>query len=389
MLVRRRATNEKTGCPPMSRKVAVRSRLRLDEVEGLLSQVQPRALPTATSLWLARDIGPGFFVEARIVGLIATAAANGGVEVIDWVGRETTGWKERFGQTISGLAATAYCNDIRTVGRRLLNLDFGGVREEINLREGLAEASSTLRSRVSTYCAFDDDRMRRPPLAFAASVKRESFRDAFERRMDLLGHDAFAEGPERARSERAVADFVFELFQNTSEHGALGQDGQVLRGFRFLQVRRHIANSLDQLLDRAKGFPQLQEHLQATCGGARGSIRLCEISIGDRGLGVVERLVSTRPALAPRAETWQQRCRFVNDIVREALSSKVAIAGAGHGLDNVLTSLQPIGGFLTLRTGDLWLWGGPRARVVGLKPVLREPSPRIVGTHYSVLFRLA
>jgi hypothetical protein len=374
-------------------RIEVRAKPTLDAIERQLGSLSLLDEEAPVSVWLSREMGPKFFVEGRVVALLLSAARRNSLQVIDWTGTDLGEWRTHFEQTLAGVAAAAYSPDVKTAAGQLLNIDFVQLKAAIELKGGMLETDARPGSRVFTLCAFDVESVRRPPLVLATAITKADFQTELYQRIHAQDFVAKNDVPDRPRkAESALADFVFELFQNTHEHGCLSRDHRFLRGLRFLQIKRHIAGSKRDLLLRAQGFTELADFLNRSVSSASRDIKFCEIGVGDQGVGIMDRLVATRPELAREVETWQGRCRFINEIVRRSLSSKLGIAGAGHGIENVLTDIRDLEGFVTVRTGDTWLFyaGTPsdRRKKPTLLPVGSGAWPRVSGTHVSILFPL-
>ena len=114
-------------------------------------------------------------------------------------------------------------------------------------------AEPTKEGRSLTYCAFDEN-VRQQPLNLASIRSKSQFCPEFVRRLNTTfskdgGYpDLFRQSP-----EKCLAEFVYELYQNSFEHGCWSKENRLISGLRLLHVRRHIAHSKAELVSRAKG----------------------------------------------------------------------------------------------------------------------------------------
>lgn len=371
----------------MAMKIEIMKRPKLPDIEALISKLASTQ-ESQLEVWLARDMGSAFFVESRMVALLASAARKGTVSIVDWAGGDIDGWRERFTSELCGVAALGYSSGISTSKKEPIPASVTELKASIEERGGMAEQNSGGRS--LTYCAFDE-KVRQQPLDLASIRTKSKFCSEFVRRLNTAFHtdgthpDLFRQSP-----EKCLAEFVYELYQNSFEHGCLSKDNQLIRGLRLLHVKRHIAHSKAELLSRAEGFKELQEYF-SDISGDRGASRFYEVAISDQGLGIVDRFVATRAEYADLSQSYDSRINLINEIMDKALSSKINQPGAGHGLRKSILAIRELGGFVSVRSGDLWLHSSPTTEVSNsdlqiLKPVkpIKQVS-RVEGTHFNIL----
>jgi len=373
----------------MAINLEVRKRPKLPDIENLIAQLA-NTEAKASEVWLARDIGSAFFVESRIVALLASAARMGTVSVVDWVGKDIKGWHERFTSELCGLAALAYSSGISTSRKEPIPGSIAELKCSIEEHEGVVEKSEGGRS--LTYCAFDEN-VRQQPLNLAAVRNKSQFCSEFVRRLRTAfekdgGHpDLFRQSPEISLSE-----FVYELYQNSFEHGCWSRENRLISGLRLLHVKRHIAHSKAELVARAKGFKELHQYFTGITG-ERGASRFYEVAISDQGLGILDRFVATRPEFSELNKGYDSRIRLINEIMDKALSSKINQPGAGHGLRKAILAVHELGGFVSVRTGDLWLYSSATRKLKDTEPYLLTPVKtdrqvnRVEGTHFNILIQ--
>ena len=178
-------------------------------------------------------------------------------------------------------------------------------------------------------------------------------------------------------------------FRTLSNTAVLDRQNSIVRGLRYVRLKKHIATNRADFLHRAEGYPELQAYL-STRVPAQGSFKFYEIAIGDQGLGIIGRFLSTRPDFN-NPTTSSERASLVNQIIDQALSSKRGRSGAGYGLRNALRAVRELDGFLSLRTDALWLhWSPSASEALRLTPVSgMSELAHVQGTHFSMLFPFA
>jgi hypothetical protein len=363
-------------------RLTVNRRSTLSEIEELLSRLAA-SHAEEVEVWLPRDIGTTIFIESRVTALIATAARNRRLRIIDWIQSGREGHEKRFGCQVEGIAALQYANEIRNAQQGEVPIRLDRVQDRLESQEGIAEDDPN--GRTMTYCAFDQD-VSQQPLAFARVRNKAEFGTQFIKRFKRAFQKdrvVFTTAPDTPIHR--LSDFVYELFENTFSHGSLDRNGKVMPGFRFFRLQRHVAVSREQLSSRAEGFPELQEYFERVAE-PQGTSKFYEISISDHGLGIVDRFVASRPDYRFQSDADDERLR---EIIDKALSSKLHQAGAGHGIGRALKAISDLKGFVSLRLGDIWLCGGSTigAGETGAHGLVRVRSglAKVAGTHFNVI----
>lgn len=163
--------------------------------------------------------------------------------------------------------------------------------------------------------------------------------------LDLLaGHQFRADLQSSFSKPKALAIIVAELFENTHLHGRLDLD------------RRPVGpNSVRGLVVKRMSL-KLPPRRGTRDGSAGSTVAALELSIFDAGIGYFSSF--TREALEPTTELkheWKvlHNCleRHYNPEVPDQRSSH-----RGMGLNEVLRSLQSLGGSLEIRTGRLFAY---------------------------------
>jgi hypothetical protein len=144
---------------------------------------------------------------------------------------------------------------------------------------------------------------------------------------------------------RAIADIVFELFQNTHDWARTNFDGtRISRSIRIIHIRMYPNDATPP-----NGcIPLLSQYIKRRHSTCRGFL---EISILDAGPGMAQRLterpISTIPSLDEEYGIVK-RCLTLHE-------TSTGDSRRGVGLHAVLRAIDATGGFFRLRTGRLSL----------------------------------
>jgi hypothetical protein len=319
--------------------------------------IQCRGLPSddPVILLLPRQVHSNLFVDLSIARLITTLARRPGRLVVrdyqkSWLDPVT---KERFLTQIDGLAALVHCSQERSA--RLENLSNEVVPssflEEVQsrlLKTALVEEGDTGPSR--TYSAVDPDF----PVPRELAMSSEGF-IAFQREiksaLKQFGSSSTPTYQRRQTYEEALYRAVFEIFQNTYEHGRKGTSGEIVRGLRYVRFRSHIGISATQLASRTDAFEPLTNYFKRRAKKP-GAIRFLEISISDDGVGILTHFQHSKSQSQFLAG---DQADSLNQIITEGLSSK-RMRGSGQGLPQALSALSELNAFVALRTENSWLY---------------------------------
>jgi hypothetical protein len=369
--------------------------LKSQSVTDLERMIHDLALMKARSLdvWLSRDIGGQFFKDARIVALFAFAASKEmQIRVIDWHSLlDDTELAERFGRTLEGIASLEYADKIVSAQKVGIDHRIRTLRQQVIEKNGIKSPESTA-GKSLTFCAFDPEAP--TPLEFASMNGKADF----IKRFSYYRRECFEKGVGEGFSERLPAtidhqlsSFAYELWENTLQHGRLDETGRELKGMRYLRVQKYIDYNRAAFLKKAEGFTELEQYLNKHVPES-GTFKFYEISIADHGLGIVARLLATRPEMA-NILPMDSPEDCINMIMDRALSSKLSQAGAGHGLERALAAVRYLQGFVSLRSGSAWLYYASEVQTpVGQRPKLTsvrftEPLASI-GTQLNLIFPL-
>jgi len=169
-------------------------------------------------------------------------------------------------------------------------------------------------------------------------------------------------------------------------------------------MRRHNPGSMKDLHGFTEGFPELEKYIEDWSKVNRGT-SFIEVSTNDVGLGIIDRFVATRPEFAASTVERDSRLGLLLRILltpvsgqrsatyEQAYSSKDIGGqerGAGRGLERALDAVRKLNGFVSLRTGDFWLYRSfPNGEDIGdiaMHEVQGGPYVPVVGTCFTALF---
>jgi hypothetical protein len=193
----------------------------------------------------------------------------------------------------------------------------------------------------------------------------------------------------RHRTSLKLYEALYEIFQNTFDHGRRLVNGVPRTGTRFIRFYKYVGSSNQDLARRARGFEPLRQYFESR---KSRDYKFLEVTVGDGGPGILSHL--------SRSGRAQQLCKAdpltqMNQILTTNLSSKL-IPGAGLGLPLALSALASLRAFASLRSDNLWLYrdfsvdppkgSSSDAATLSLRVVPTEqPLARMAGTHFSVL----
>ena len=375
--------------------------LRLDLIRGqtlldleslLLSISGSKA--NSLDVWLATELGPNLFKDTLIASLFAFIASQGKhLRVIDWTTNPSAERiKDRFGTTLEGLASLEFAHEIVDARKVDLRSQVQDLRFDAIEKSGIRTPETT-GGKVLTFCAFDPEMP--TPLGFVGVEGKASF----TRRLLAVRKEFFEIGVGEGFSQQisrgadqALAGFVYELWQNGIQHGRFDARHQAIRGMRYLRLRKHVGLERSKFMERADGFPELQHYLDRQIGGSK-KLKFYEVAIADSGIGIVDRFVATRPEFQSGHATADDHAALINKIINESLSSKLNQAGAGHGLEQAISAVRELKGFLSLRTGISWLYYAPGEERTDstagrLTPVKHNGPFAPLGTQINLIYPL-
>jgi len=303
-------------------------------------------------IWLPRNFKPTLFLENRLFALFLTISNQHKLRIVDWVKKGSEGSKERFSENIVGIAALWYSKKITNAGKERVILDADEVFDAVERNGGLLEKYPSLKT--MTFCAFDSD-IAQQPLTFSRCHIKEDFRKQFIKsyRTAFNKNIIISDVSDIETPINRVADFVYELYENSFTHGCLDAKSKVIPGIRILQLHRHIG-SVDNLLAKSSDSSLLREYFDKIFSDSKNR-KFYEISISDQGLGIVKRFEESRPDYSFSEQGALSEQDKFKLIIEKSLSSKLHQKGTGHGLSRALAAIRDLKGFISIRFGKEWL----------------------------------
>lgn len=379
----------------MPTNIRITKAATLADIHGYIEEIE-RADAAEIHVWLPRDSGPQLFKDSWVSALLATTARRSSLVVRDWVqDTHSTDQQElrRFTQELDGVAALTHAATILNATGARVPLSPEGLAASLISRLGVLETApegEPASAASLTICALDHQAPE--PLVIGGVHSKAKFTTDFLAIRNRYLDRALGSGrrpPTDVETDRALAGFVYEIFQNAFEHGRIDEEASSLKGIRFLRLRKHIHYRADEFRDRAAGFPPLSAYLLTVLSTMHHPV-FYEVSLSDHGIGIVRRFLATRRDISLVDDSRSARTELVNRIIAENLSSKSNQPGAGVGLRRALEAVEALRGFVSIRTDRLWLYrayGVPDSTGDrSLLPVVDAPLPYIAGTHVNMLF---
>ncbi len=362
----------------------------LRDVERYINQLNDTV--TEVNIKLPRKHRMTLFKDSWITSLISTASRGRQLVITDWDAmNNTTEIRNRFSQSLIGITSAFMATEISNTRKEKYLLNIHEIIEQIVYdQDGVIEDSESGKSWV--FCSFDSDDEEEnfpKPFALTSSTKEEfikKFLDFKKEKIDSNGEIASGTLPFAFDEDWDLPSLIFELYENTNQHGKYDANDNIIKGVRSFSIRQHYSNDLSKLVSQASDFEELQTYF--TSHTRNRSVRFYEISISDNGMGIVDRLQSKRPELLEGVGFEQMSPSMqLNYIISKTLSSKL-YPGSGLGLTMALRNLVSLKGFMSLRTGSQWVYfdGMNQPKNLSLVPIGDTDSlSSITGTHYNIL----
>lgn len=375
-------------------QIDIETDANLKTIEDIFTRLGKLSTSHEITVRLSRNLRWDFILESRLATLLATTARHHRLTVCDWYDRwEDNDIEEQFRTSLVGMAAVFHARRISNIAGQDLPDDRGVLLERVGINGGILEPRLTgSRGKSVTFCAFDPDWGE--PAALAGTLNRKDlFRRTFEkyRRVYLEVGQAMSHTRDTRQADQRLARFIFELYQNTYEHGRpSAADGFPAKGMRYVRLRKYIGRK-SAFLSRAGHFEEMTDYLSSVIQG--DDFKFYEISVSDDGLGMLNHFLQKSPDYSHPA-SFDDRVRLLNKLLTTSLTSKVNYPGAGEGLPNVLKAITQLRGFMSLRTDRVWLYGHSEGteqplEEKGLLPVTgAEDLSSIVGTQFNIVLPL-
>lgn len=359
----------------------------LADMESMLATMGEARPESSLRLRTASTFDGGILSDIWAAILIGTASRRRQCELIGWGLKEQIAPISTFAMTPAFMTGASIASSISPeVGDEI---DRDRARRYFATRfDGLVDPDS---GSSQMLVEFDPDyrnasilRSRIGPNAVTPTLRTRMFEQlvlGFRRQLEI-GASRRGIKPSGRGAAGDLGKFLAELHENGAEHGSRDEDGKTLPGTRFLRVKKHVANSKQQLLDRCGSFRELRSFVERAVPDTGGPA-LIEASISDFGLGIVDGFSRT-PA---SAFVNLGRRELLDELIYQRLSSKSGDPSAGLGIRMALDAARRMNGFVSLRTGEFWL----SASFADSEPniVLQDvPGPHapVAGTHWQLLW---
>jgi hypothetical protein len=369
------------------RTIDVPKSATLADLEALFSTVGNAPAESSLRLRTASTFDGGILADIWAAILIGTASRRLRCELIGWGLKEQISPSSTFAMTPAFLTGASVASSIcPEVGDAI---DQDRARRYFATRhDGLIDPAS---GASQMLVEFDPDyrdasilRSRMGSNVVTPTLRTRMFEQLvlrFRRQLEI-GANRRSIDPRGRGPAGDLGKFLAELHENGSEHGSRGEDGKTLPGTRFLRVKKHVANSKQQLLERSGSFGELRAYVEAAVPDTGGPA-LIEASISDFGLGIVDGFSRTPAAVKVSLD----RRALLDELIYGRLSSKSSDPSAGLGIQKALDAARRMSGFVSLRTGEFWL----SASFAGSEPNIRLQDvpgqhPSVTGTHWQLLW---
>ena len=353
-------------------------------------------------LQVPRNIRVNLLADIAISKLIATLQErSGGLTVRDfydsWGESGIKATRDRFLREVDGATALVYCASGHTnhLENRRKEKAPDALRRELTehvartgyLEELAQDGSYSIPGPSRTFFAIDPE-YSVPPGMTMSDGKLQSLDQEITAIYRQFG-SSFDETSARDRTSLKLYEALYEIFQNTFDHGRRLRNNVPQTGTRYIRFYKYVGASNQDLARRARGFEPLRQYFESR---KSSHFKFLEVTVGDGGPGILSHVSSSGRA--------QQLCKAdpltqMNQILTTNLSSKL-IPGAGLGLPLALSALASLRAFASLRSDNLWLYrdfsvdppkgSSSDAATLSLRVVPTErPLARMAGTHFSVL----
>ena len=372
----------------------------LAKLEEAIARLNAEPEGAVLIIRLARNLNAHFFKQSRVAAFFATAVQRRAVRVRDWYHLWAAGdLNVVFRSSVGHLASAVYAQEISNEHDARPPFTGSDVTAAVAHDGGILEpnnpSSREFTGTALSFCSIDPSFSE--PLALAGLVyNKKRFVDEFtsikRRDLDLDRLHATMELFEDDSPDRELAGYVFELYQNGYEHGnrSRADKKKVVPGLRFISLRKHIAPNFAQLHPYADGFPELSDYIRKRYEKHQ-ALKYYEVAVSDQGLGMLDRFLIDRPDFQSEAGDRAARLLLLKRLLTETLTSKKGAPGAGGGLIRALRAAKELNGFVSIRTGEFWIYcsyaesGSPQ---MDLTEVKSSATASVAGTHFNALFPL-
>ena len=321
----------------------------VEDLNNAISQ-EPEDKPLVLSL--ARHTNVNFFTQTWIAQLLAhLAQREGGLVIRDAYDRWIPMPRERFMDNIDGVATLVYSHIVPQVGLENVKQEIAPEALYVELNTKLKKTSKLEeQGQTRTFIAIDPDHS--TPIEFSAQSGSKKFKYIVQDIMNEFNYK-FEQKPQNHREmEIALHSFIYEVFQNTIEHGRYSEGGGLIPGLRYLRIRTYI-DEAGKLRRRAEGFPELERFISRYDNNEQKTLRFMELSVSDGGQGIVSHYINS--SYSSSAENFDKRKDILHQLIGTRKTSKDKLSGVGLGLLNAMKALSELKAFISLRTEEFWM----------------------------------
>jgi hypothetical protein len=355
-------------------------------------------------MYVPQNFEKRIFHSARMSALIATACLGDKTTTLTewWDKASNENIHERLSGTLVGITSAFLAQRIENSKHEKLEINLNEfVRSVAHNNRGLIDNSQFGHDFI--FCSFDstiDGRDYPRPIALSANnvqdftreflkIKREKIDLAFG--ISNAGQASLFLEYNTYEREKSLAALLFELYENTIQHGNRDENNSLIEGVRTFSVKRHIFNKPDEIKKQTEGFQELQYYFDRIAKSKNyKKLWFYEVTIIDNGIGIVKRFIASRPDFK-KDSSFMALPTFekLNHIITQSLSSKL-FTGAGKGIKIALKNLIGLDGFATIRTNDIWAYFDGTARESKVSPSFTKVKTaskleNTRGTSYSII----
>lgn len=370
--------------------LSINSKTNLKDLEEKIS-ICPE-LNLNNKLTLPTKITPKPFVHSRLGILVHMYTSHSRKRVII----NTPAWEDR--ERAQEIIGTIYgCialnrSSVTALNKEPIPLDWVRQKQRIALKcAGVLESLTGQQlNRSVTVLDFDPDF---PIAQIFGGKKQFKSRKNFEAFIRSIrsnlehGWKRYKKELEAIGNYKDIADFLFEAHDNSWEYGHTDSNGANIQGIRYVQIRRYIGRK-STILNLCTDFSELYDHVSMSIS-EKGTHQLIEVSVSDFGEGIVDYFLSTKTG---RIHRKQPRHKLLKDLLLTNLTSKEFDSSAGKGIEILLRAALGMGAFVTLRTGEFWLYRSAYMRQKSKNDVEmfnvadKQYHAKIPGTHWGLIY---
>ena len=361
------------------------------DIETLNSAISKVPKDKALILSLPRHTNVNFFAQTWVAQLIAHLAHRQGELVIrDAYDKWSPVPLDRFTANVDGVTALALSHslsNVRLENNKQKTAPLTLYKELFSNLEVTGQLGE--KGQVRTFIAVDPDYS--IPIEFSSSSGTgRKFQYLVQDILRSFNYKMNHGSVDQRKAEIELHNFIYEVFQNTVEHGRFSKEGEVVPGLRYFRIRTYI-DKVDKLLSRAEGFRELENFI-SRIGNNRNTLRLMELTVSDGGQGIVSHYINSG---STTIKQFDDRETLLHQLIGDKRSSKSHLSGVGLGLPNAMSALSKLNAFISLRTEEFWMYRDfdeayESTHTEILQPVsIHLPISRLSGTQFNVVISIS